>query len=366
MNILHVIESLEFGGAEKVVVHLANRLAEHHRVTVCLTKFRGELVAELSDRIELIQLDLGEGRHFNLPALLAGIIRQHNIDVVNIHNWAIFIESWLAVRKARSAGLVMTVHGPYTDYGPGIVEGSKKRLRHLGERIAAHSKWVKKIITVSDSIQHYIRSDIGIPPAKLVTLHNGIKPLNIDKHGGSATVLGLITVGRLAAIKNHRMMLNALRLVVDDGTEVRLTLVGDGPERPALEQCVRDLELTRYVDFLGFRSDIDELLATQDVFVLSSDYEGVSIALLEAMSLAIPAIATDVGGIPETIIDGYSGYIVEKGNARALADSIIKLAQSKTTRHEFGENALRHFNANFHEDIVIDKYDKLYHACLTS
>ena len=296
--------------------------------------------------------------------MLADIITDRTIDIVNIHNWAIFIESWLAVRKAGMAGVIMTVHGPYTDYGSGIFERFKKMFRHFCERIVARSLRVKKIITVSDSIQEYILSDIGLMPEKLVTIHNGIKPLSVKRSSETGPGLRLITVGRLADIKNHRMMLDAVKLVKKEDIAVQLTIVGDGPKRLFLTNYAQRLGIGGNVRFLGFRSDIDSLLAEHDAFVLSSDYEGISIALLEAMSLAKPAIATNVGGISEMIQNGYSGLIVEKGDSRSFADAIIKLALSRDTCLELGNNALQYFNSKFHEDIVIGEYNKLYESCL--
>lgn len=362
MHILHVIESLEYGGAEKVVIHLANRLAEKHRVSVCLIKYRGDLVSELSDRINVIFLDLGEGIHFDLPRKLAKVISENSIDIVNSHNWAIFVESYLAVKKVKVAKVILTVHGPYTEYGSGVWQQFKKKLRHYFERRVVNSKYFCKIITVSDSIQDYIISDIGIARDNLLTIHNGIGATDC-KPVDNGDMLKLISVGRLATIKNHKLMIDALNQCVLQNRNICLTIVGDGPERDYLEGYVRELKLTDHIVFLGYRNDIKELITAHDVFLLSSDYEGISIALLEAMSLSRPSVATNVGGIPETIQHQKSGLLVPRGDVKKYSEAILELGKSREWQRELGINAREYFQNNFHEDIVLDQYISLYESC---
>lgn len=365
MRVLHIIESLEFGGAEKVTVRLANRLSEEHDVTLCLVKYRGDLVTELSPDINLICLDLGEGVHFRLPAKLAEIILSRGIEVVNVHNWAIFFETYMAVKKAGSARAILTVHGPYTSYARGLLQTLKKSMRHFLERRAAMSRHVCKIVTVSDAIQEYITSDIGISKNKLETIHNGIK--NIDAIAtNQESSIKLITVGRLAPVKNHKLMIDALETCIRGNSNLFLTIVGDGPDRKMLEDYVKQLGLSKHVNFLGFRNDVIELLSSQDIFLVSSDYEGISIALLESMSLSLPAIATDVGGIPESIHHEITGLIVPKGDRKSFSDAILKLAASTELRRKLGQNAKSFFESSFNEDVVVNRYLDLYRSCLSA
>jgi len=365
MHILHVIESLEFGGAEKVVIHLANRLSENHKVTVCLVKSRGELMEELNPSIEVIPLDLGEGIHFSLPAKLRHIIIEKSVDIVNVHNWGIFVESCIAITAKMSAKLVFTVHGPYTDVVPGLKSTIKRKLRHYLERRSANRRCVGKIITVSDSIQEYITNDIGIGLDRLLTIHNGIDAsrLGFSKPDGN---LKLITVGRLAAIKNQALLIDALSQALKVNRQITLTIVGDGPERENLERQVVDMSLASQVKFLGFRNDARELVAQHDVFVLSSNYEGISIALLEAMSQALPSIATDVGGIAETIRDQVTGLLVPGGDVDQYALAILRLANNNRLGKEMGLNARQYFEEKFHENIVIGKYQQVYQDSLST
>ncbi len=362
-NILHVIESLEFGGAEKVVVHLANKLCLNHNVLICVTKRKGELISELDSRIKVVCLDGKEGNDYSIPFKLSRILKNNNIDIVHTHDWGIHLEAVLASLLYRRSRLIHTVHGRYMSYSDTKSAKIKKFLRNILEKIA--SLRVYKIIPVSRSIQSYIETDLHINTDRLLTIHNGIEGHAVINFDDTAVaVTRLITVGRLAAVKNHKLMIDAVKLAVDNKKNITLTIVGDGPEYDDLVNYTQSLDLSEYVFFKGFRTDIDKLLSEHHVFILSSDYEGVSIALLEAMSKGMPVISTSVGGIPETIINNHNGILVDKGDSVAMSNAIALLASDFSTIKSMGSNAYQYFLKNFHENVVLEKYNTLYKECM--
>jgi glycosyltransferase involved in cell wall biosynthesis len=359
LRILHIIESLDFGGAEKVTVSLANGMAKSHEVSVCCLKRVGVLGAQLDKRVEIICLDKGEGNDYRLPLRLARLIRKNACDVIHTHNWAVFLEGGLAGILAGTPVLLHTVHGPYPDYPPTPGSRLKIALRHLIERRLARR--FRHIVTVSDAIRGYVGKDIRIPDDRLVTVHNGIP----DTGGGYAprperTSVTFMTVGRLASIKNHAMMLRAFQELAKTQPQVRLVIVGDGPERQAIESYVRQHRLDDKVTLPGFRDDIDTLLREADVFLLTSRYEGISIALLEAMRAGLPAIGTAVGGIPETILDGKTGLLVAPDDDTALVRAMTALAGSKTGRDEMGKQGYDYFMLEFSLATMLARYQQLY------
>ncbi len=364
-HIMHIIESLEFGGAEKVVVHLANMLSEQCRVSICLTKRKGELVKQLNKDIKVHFLDTGEGNSFELPKKITRLLINESVDILHSHDWGVYLESALAVKKAKRPKLIHTVHGHYTNYPPGWRSRIKKFVRHFLEKKA--SKYTHKIVPVSDSIKNYIIDDIGIPADKISRIHNGIadfeKTENSEINKNKTELpLRLITVGRIAKIKNYPLLINAFSLALKQNSNILLEIVGDGPELAFLKKLTEQLGITEHVQFLGFRTDISERLATNDVFVLSSDYEGISIAILEAMSLSMPVIATNVGGVPETVVHNKTGYLVENKNVEDYTNAIVKLANSSSKREALGKQARLHFEANFHESVVLKQYLALYQS----
>lgn len=344
MRILQVIESLEFGGAEKVVVMLANELVKSHDVGICCFKTLGPLAAELDPRIRTFCLRKTEGNDYRLPFRLARLLRSERIDVINTHNWAVFLEGALAAKLARIRTRVHTIHGPYTDY-PATWKGRlKRRLRHTLERWMARG--FNRMVTVSDSIQPYLIGQIGIAPARITTIHNGIAARKVVRLPQSGQVT-LIAVGRLATIKNHALLLRAFALLVRRYPQCRLVIVGDGPLRLPLDQSIRELGIGHAASILGFRSDIDELLGQADIFVLSSHYEGISIALLEAMRAGLPVIATRVGGNPETVRDRETGLLVAADDESALLEAMLELVRMPDLQQKYGRAGRVFFEKEF-------------------
>jgi glycosyltransferase involved in cell wall biosynthesis len=360
MKVLHVIESLEFGGAEKVVVNLANAMVDHAHVDICCVKRPGELCAALDPRVSVLCLNKGEGNDWRLPGQLAHLVRGGGYDVVHSHAWGVFLEPALARTRSAAWRLVHTVHGDYPAYRPGLASAIKRRVRRFLERRVAQR--YDAVVAVSDSICDYVARDLGLRPPQLVTIHNGIgaHPSSVGpRRDGPLT---FITVGRLSTVKNQALMLRAFARVASEFPDARLRFVGDGPERPALVSEVERLGLAGRVEFLGFRNDIDALLAEAHVFLMSSHYEGISIAVLEAMRARLPVIASRVGGMPETLADGRCGILFDDGDAEAMADAMGRLARARDTREAMGEAAQQRQREEFSLAATIAKYDALYRA----
>jgi glycosyltransferase involved in cell wall biosynthesis len=305
-----------------------------------------------------------EGNSVSLPSIISTIAKENKIEVIHSHNWGVFIECALACKRLTKAVMVHTVHGPYIQYDSGWVSYLKKILRHMAERFVA--RYVCKIVIVSDSIRSYIQSEIGLPLEKIITVHNGTADSfqdHTDRTIGDK--IKFITVGRVAPIKNHQMMLKAFAKVKQKGKQFELTVVGDGPELKNLQQLALSLEIVDQVKFTGFRKDINEILQVHDVFLLSSDYEGISIALLESMSFSLPAIVTNVGGVPETVINNETAYLVDAGDVDDFADKICFFIDTPSSVRVMGEKAREYFCSEFHENVVINRYQEIYRNCIS-
>ena len=359
MRILHIIESLEFGGAEKVVISLANSMAGTHEIAICCVKTIGALGPEVDRRISVLCLNKGEGNDYLLPFKLARIIRRNVYDVVHTHEWGVFLEGGLAGFLARTPVLIHTAHGPYTAYPDTPGSRVKISLRHLLERLV--SRCFHRIAAVSDSIRDYIVREIKIDSRTVVTVHNGI-PVDdgVPDRGTGTNDVAFITVGRLAEIKNHQLMLRAFHETLKSGIQAQLIIVGDGPERARVEDYRRANRLESKVTLLGFRSDVGELLRKADVFVLTSRYEGISVALLEAMRAGLPVIATRVGGVPETVHDGETGLLVELDDLPGLVKAMARLVQSAELRGEMGKRGRDFLVEEFSLGTMSARYGRLY------
>jgi glycosyltransferase involved in cell wall biosynthesis len=169
-------------------------------------------------------------------------------------------------------------------------------------------------------------------------------------------------VGRLAAVKNVGMLLDSFARVVARFPAATLRIVGDGPERAALERRAVELGVASQVGFLGFRSDTDALLADADAFVLASFSEGIPMAVLEAMRAGLPVIATRVGGIPATVTDGGTGVLVDSGDVDALARALGRAAAEPGEFDSLGLAGYRRVAEHFSMDAMVRSYERLYGA----
>jgi len=357
LRILHVIDSLEFGGAEKVVVSLANGAVENHEVAVCALSRLGVLAAELDSRVRCFSLERPPGTSLEIPLRLARQLRDGRYDVVHGHNWSVFLETGIAASLAGIACALHTIHGPYPPPGTRWPQAIRRECRRWVERRA--SRPFHRIVCVSDAIRAYIPATVGIDDSRLITIHNGIDDASpVTPRAGGELVF--VTVGRLDVVKNHAMMLRAFAKLRGASATARLRIVGDGVERTHLESLAMHLGVESHVDFLGFRDDIGAILAGADVFLLSSRYEGISIALLEAMRAGLPVVATRVGGIPETVRDGHTGLLVASDDADAFAAAMQRLAESARLRRSYGEAARDLQRAGFSRTGMLRRYEDLY------
>jgi glycosyltransferase involved in cell wall biosynthesis len=171
--------------------------------------------------------------------------------------------------------------------------------------------------------------------------------------------VALICAARLHSQKNHHGLLDAVAALPSDRPPWKLLLVGDGPERPALEQRVRNSGLAGRVAFLGQRDDVANLLRASDIAVLSSEKEGFSNVVIESLAAGLPVVATDVGGNAEAITEGENGHLALRGNMPALAQRLASLIADADARRRMGERA-RATAERFSLEKMIRETERLY------
>lgn len=359
MRIVQVTESLEIGGAERVVVTLANALAARHESSVICLKTRGPLAADLAGPVSC--LDKREGNDPGVILRLARALRQARADVVHAHDWGCYLDAMTAAWLARTPVAVQTVHGKYMAYPPGRLNGLKKSLRHFLERRAAGR--FGNVICVSDALRAHVAEEIGIAESRLRTIANGVQvPPLARARQAQPGALRLVTVGRVAAVKNLGLLIRAFAPLAARWPRTSLTIVGDGPERAGLEELVSTLKLRDSVSFLGFRSDIDQLLAQSDLFVLSSLSEGIPMSILEAMKAGLAVVSTNVGGVPATVVDGETGLLVESGDEAAMTRALAALIEDPDRAEAMGAAGHARARERFSVEAMVAAYENVYAA----
>ena len=228
-----------------------------------------------------------------------------------------------------------------------------------------------KIIAISDCVrQDLIES--GVDPSRVVCILNGIEISqfgagNVPKGGGvSAGVNGsegqvmVGTVARLHPVKALDVFVEAARITLASFPNARFIIGGTGPMEDALRAKIRDLKLEPYVKMAGFVEDVPEFLAGLDIFVLSSDAEGLGLVVLEAMAQGLPVVATAVGGVPEAVKDEETGFLVPPRNARLLAQSIARLAIDPDMAARMGAAGRKRAEELFDAKLMAQKTVQVY------
>lgn len=367
VHVLHVIETLDIGGAECVVADIVNNMHSNIKSSICCFKHIGEVANRINPDVDIFSLDKKEGNSLSLPFRLAKIMREKKIDAVHTHNWGVFCESIFAAVIARVPVRIHMAHGGLLDH-QGTVGGLvKKRIRRQLEFTAA--LFCDKIIAVSEDLKKLLIREIGINGQKIITLRNGIKIRSVNNLVKESiyTQLGrnkkefiVCFVGRLAVVKNVPFLLSALDEICALHPHVKLLVVGDGPEKNSLMNTVNVRKLMDNVFFLGARNDVRDILSICDLFVLPSLSEGISISLLEAMSMKVPVIATNIGGNAEVIENNETGILVELNNVIALKNAIKLFMNSQEKRRQFSEKAYKRIHLNFNIDKNIEAFLAMY------
>jgi glycosyltransferase involved in cell wall biosynthesis len=174
----------------------------------------------------------------------------------------------------------------------------------------------------------------------------------------SAFVVG--SVGRLVEVKNYPCLVRAFHLFSKNRPDVRLLLVGEGPERGTIEQMIDEHALQDKVILVGRREDVPALLSAMNVFVLPSFREGLSNTILEAMCAGLPTIASNVGGNPELIVPGIAGELFECDNERELSTYLEQCYSNPQKREQMSIAAREHVERNFTLDSMVEKYENAY------
>lgn len=364
---MHIIETLDAGGAEKVLVDIVNHLPEEFESIVCCLKTSGIMAHRfVKNNLKIIELNKRNGNDFKLVFKLRHLLVKHEIDVVHAHNWNTFCESILAcILSKGSKRIIHTIHGYHFDYPNSLYGQFKKRIRHFIEKLLSFRSY--KICTVSNEIKRYIENEIQIKGSKIEVVLNGIDVDADAPYSISTSVINnknnffsLCFVGRLAVVKNLYTLLNAMKIIRKSISSIRLFIVGDGPERISLEAYAQEIGIDDCVIFLGYRDDVKSILRSMDVLILPSFYEGISVALLEAMSCGRPVIASQVGGNVETVIHNETGLLFPPRDINALAECVIELYSNPELCHRMGRNAKTRARKNFNIKTTIIQYVELY------
>lgn len=334
INVLFIIWSLEKGGAERFLVSLAKNLnTSKIKATVCCLNWKGRWATELEEKgIPVIALNKKGKLDFVAFRKLVEIIKESKFDIVNTHLWTADVFGRLAAICAGTKIIISTAQN---------VDIWKQWWHRFIDKLLVSR--TAQIIAVSEAVKEYYHKKIGIPLNKITVIPNAVEVEKFetkyditklyDEFSVSPNDFILACIGRLSEQKGQKYLLEAMSLLRNDYPQLKVLFVGYGEKEKSLNELAHKLNIYNSVRFLGYRSDIPQILQLSNALVLPSLYEGLPLCVLEAMAAARPVITTKIGGVQNLVVNGETGYTVAPADGKALAISISNLIN-------FPENSL--------------------------
>jgi glycosyltransferase involved in cell wall biosynthesis len=352
MKIVHVVDSMDVGGAEILVSQMCRlQREEGHDPCVYTVSTLGDLGIQMRTEGFLVE-PLGR---LNLPGSFSTffrIFRKLRPDVVHLHNPTPTIFAAPAARMAGVPSIVSTRHS--------LVAAPRKLSVEIKYGVAGiFCDW---IVGICDATTNNLKVAHRLLARKVVRVYNGalpLAPVSIEqwppKNGFT-----MLFVGRIVPVKNHALMLNAFRIALDSMPTLRLWLVGDGGDRTKMEALAAELGIADRLTFWGQQLDVAPFFSAADTFVMSSTSEGLPMSLLQAFSLGLPAIVTDVGGMGEVVRLAKAGATAPLGDPAKMAEAMLRLAGNDLERAQLSTNAKAAFHTSFGLQTMVDAYADLY------
>lgn len=364
MKIAFIItRSDDIGGAQIHVRDLSTALRAAGHDAVVIAGTNGVLADELRAHgvpyysLHHLGREVGPFQDVRCFSELRATLRKIQPDIISTH-------STKAGFIGRIAGKTLHIPTLFTAHGWGFTEG-RPPLQALAfwavERTTA--AWAARIITVCESDRMAaVRSRVAASE-RLVTIHNAMP--DIDKKlraRPGISPVRLVMVARLSRWKDQPTLLHALAGLKD--LDWHLDLIGDGPLRGQIEDLTKSLGLTARVTFLGFCRDVPEQVAQAQAFLLISKWEGFPRSILEAMRAGLPVVASDVGGVQESVVDGTTGFVIPRGDAIRLRECLRQLITSAELRVRMGEAGRARYEEMFTFDRLVERTTKVYESVL--
>lgn len=367
-TICHVIHTLDYGGAQ-ILVDMLMRQMDGYRSVVAVLDDVGEIGAQLADdgfTVEHIQRQSGIDRQ--CARVLREFADREGASLFHAHQYTPFFQCMLSRGLLGGRPIVFTEHGRHFPDLP-------SRKRSIVNRLLLRRS--DRLIGVGEAVRLALIQNEGLPANRVEVVYNGVDLEALAKPSPGAREkirqelelksdqFVLTQVARLHQLKDHQTALRAIAGAVRAVPHLHLLIVGDGEERAAIEQGVKDLELQKYVTLTGTRTDIADVLAAADCFLLTSISEGIPLTIIEAMAAGIPVISTGVGGVPEMINHGETGFLTNAGDADGLAVAITKLCQEPELCEQVARNAIATAAQQFSLQRMLAGYAAIYEEVLS-
>ena len=362
MKIIQIISSLGNGGAEKLVVELSNELAKQHEVILVSLKEVEHWMFPpkyLSSRVEIISLNKGQGKDIKLIYKLFFLLSRSKPDIVHIHlNMPLFY-MLLIMPFLRKIKFVFTIHNSFLPHKELI---NKVSLLPFYKRVAN--------ICLSDSIRSQFSS--GFPKLSFTTIENGIKKnervfndlvYNEVRESSKGFKYTFLFVGRFSYQKNIPLLLSLF--TSSELKNIKLLIIGDGCKEDKVQVNTSSKDTYNRIQYLGKKDNVIDYMKCVDSLILTSRYEGIPIVVLEALSVGLPILSTQAGGISDILKDGVNGFLSVNSSKKELIECIDKFCTLNTEQiNTMKRNNMSLFDKSYGISSCANKHLKLYSKIL--
>jgi glycosyltransferase involved in cell wall biosynthesis len=291
------------------------------------------------------------------------LIRKERVALIHAHEFSAIVCGWMLAKMA-GVPLVATVHGKNYFW--------EKWRRRAAYRLVSR---YGSLVVVSADLKRFVCDKVGVAEERVQIIYNGVaaaRPVADEETQTCKAELAIVgrypvlgVVGSLYPVKGHQFLISAMPEIVRRWPGAVLLVIGRGELEASLKAQAEQLGIGANIRFLGMRQDVPRLLSVLDAFVLPSLSEGLSLALLEAIASGKPVVVTRVGGNPEVIEHGQTGFLVEPENASDLAANLVKLLSNSGMMQQFGRQAAERVRQHFSMEQTVDRYKDLYAQLLS-
>jgi glycosyltransferase involved in cell wall biosynthesis len=356
-KVLIIVPQLWTGGVQRMNVEIAAHIRDP-RVKVTLLSLYprgGHLLEKQADDygLDVRYLDKRSGADPRIIGRLYAFMKEFKPDVIHI-NQRMMTYALIPMLLLRIPVRLYAVHN--------LAQMDAKGLARLVNRVAFHFFKVRPI-AISGLCKASVVKLYGLTDAQVACVYNGVntarfartKPYRASEDGGCV----FVTAGAFRKQKNYPLLVSAFAEVVREFPRARLVILGDGDRRAEIKARIRECGISDSVRLPGYVSDIPAELHRADAYVLSSDWEGLPVAVLEAMAAGLPIVSTRAGGVEDVVTDGVNGILTEIGDRAALASAMKKLAQDPALRERFARKS-EELSGRYGIDGCAARYVRLY------
>lgn len=362
-RVMHVVHSLNLGGAERLAARLAVTLSDEFDLVVACLDAAGLWAREVRDAgVPVVELLRQPGIDLALTARLARQARSHRVRLLHAHQYSPYFYTVLASLAVPGVRVLFHEHGRHY---PEIDSPKRRAVNHHLFSRATH-----RVVAVSADVSERLVQYEGLPRELIEVVYNGTDappPASPEEKSAIRRQLGLDpdapvmgTVGRLDPVKNLPLAIGSLTSLRSRWPTLKMLVIGDGPARAEIEAAAREQGVADQVVMTGFRDDAAELVRAMDIFLLPSLTEGTSLALVGAMAAGVPSVASAVGGTPEVLEHGQSGLLVPSEDQAALTAAIEELLTDPERAAAMGRAGREVYLERFTFDGMIEQFRRIY------